>query len=359
MILIEVEGDCMDSNLFSINITINLCAFLFYLFLFVVYFHKNANYNIRNLIFRRILIIGIFTFLFELTYLLLVHFSSSLLLIGLSKKFMSLSLLYSLLFWTYYVVILVYEKNKEQSNSIRKNHNTIDLYLLLIAFTIGVITIVLPIDYSYAAEGVVKAVSGPCFIFIMILSILLLLIPLPLIVRQREIVMQKRMFSYYVICIFIILSLIFIHIYSAVSFLFFVFTLSCYLIYYRLENPDLLYVRKFKRNQERLRTLREKYGFLFNMSPELRDLLNEISFMKENYVTENKKTVSYKKLETLIQDFIRSSEGGITTQTNIDDDGIEILELEEDEPDEMLLTKEIYSLQELKEVLKEDNLPKW
>ena len=69
--------------------------------------------------------------------------------------------------------------------------------------------------------------------------------------------------------------------------------------------------------------------------------------------------VNTKKLEMLIRDFVRSSEDGKTMQTSIDDDGIEILDVEEDIPDEMLVTKEIYSLDELKEVLKEDNLPKW
>ena len=348
----------MDIDYFNISITINLCAFVFYLFLLIVYFHKNANYNIRNRVFRRIMIIGVFTFLFEMLYLFLIRYSSSLVLISLSKKFMFLSLFYSLLFWTYYVVILIYERHKEHSNFIRKNHNTIDIYLLLASLTIGIIEVILPFQYNYAADGIVQSVSGTSFIFLMILAILLLLIPLPLIVCQRTIVTQKRLRPYYIISVFVIISAILVHYFSFISFVFLVFTLSCYLIYYRLENPDLLYVRKFKKNQEKLRTLREKYGFLFNMSPELRDLLNEISFMKENYITENKKNVSTKKLETLIQDFIKSSEGGVTTKTNIDDDGIEILDLEE-EPDEMLLTKEIYSLQELKEVLKEDNLPKW
>ena len=142
----------------------------------------------------------------------------------------------------------------------------------------------------------------------------------------------------------------------------FFYTVLCYYIYYRLENPDIIYIRNYYKNRDKLRSWREKYGFLFNMSPELRALLNEVTFMKDNYLVDGKKPVSKKKLEALLVDFIKSGEIGETTQTNMDEDGIEILDLEEEKediPEEMLITKEIYSLQELQEVLKEDNLPKW
>ena len=170
---------------------------------------------------------------------------------------------------------------------------------------------------------------------------------------------QKRILSYYVIGIFSISTLIIGYYYPICCPIGLSFTLSCYFAYYRLENPDLLYVRKYKSTNERMKTLHEKYGFLFNMSPELREMLNEISFMKDNYLMDGKKAVNKKKLEALINDFVKSSEVGETTLTNVDDEGIEILDMEEEIPDEMLITKEIYSLNELKEVLKEDNLPKW
>ena len=349
----------MSIGPFVFNITLTICSFLFYLFLIIVYFRKNAKYNIKNYIFRRILIIGIFGFLFEFLYFFMIHYSNHTLLIGLTRRFTILCFLATLLLWIYYVFILVFEKNSKASLFIRENHFNIDLYLILAITTICLIDVFLPVSFVYGERDLVSSITGSGIIFIIVLSFVFSLLPVPLIISGFREISHKRLLSYYVIFFFIVITIIFNLIYPTIHLLPLMFTLSCYLIYYRLENPDLLYIRKYKKNNERMRTLREKYGFLFNMSPELRELLNEVSFMKDNYLLDGKKPVNIKKLESLLRDFIKSSEDGKTTLTNIDDDGIEILDFEEEIPDEMLVTKEIYSLDELKEVLKEDNLPKW
>ena len=346
---------------FVFDITINICSFIFYLFLIIVYFRKNVKYNIKNNIFRRVLYFGIFGFLFEFVYFFLIHYSIVTGLIGFAKKFSLWCFIGGLVLWIYYVFILIFEKNHDASSVIRSNHSSIDIYLLIATCTIGLVDIFLPLSYKMLETGYVQSISGAGIVFMYIVSIILLVIPLPFLLIEREVISHKRLVSYYLISIFIIVGIVLSMRYPALSIFGFIYTLSCYLIYYRLENPDIIFVRNSRKNSDRMRVLREKYGFLFNMSPELRDLLNEISFMKENYLMDGSRILTKRKqkLETLINDFIKSSEDGITQQTNMDDDGVEILDLEEEIPDEMLVTKEIYSLDELKEVLKEDNLPKW
>ncbi len=349
----------MNTVPFVFDVTLNICSFIFFLFLIIVYFRKNARYSIKNSIFRRILYFGIFGFLFEFVYFFLIHYSIVTSLIGLAKKFSLWCFIGGLILWIYYVFIVIFEKNHDASSVIRSNHSSIDIYLLLATCTIGIVDLFLPLSYKMLDTGFVQSITGAGLVFMYIVSIILLVIPIPVILMEREEVSHKRLLSYYVISIFIIIGIVLSFRYPSLSIFGFIYTLSCYLIYYRLENPDLLYIRKYKSNNDRMRYFREQYGFLFNMSPELRDLLNEISLMKDNYLVDKKKSINKKKLETLINDFVKSSEVGETTQTNIDDDGIEILEMEEEIPEDMLVTKEIYSLQELKEVLKEDNLPKW
>ena len=342
------------------NLSFTTCSFIFFLFLMIVTFHKNAVYSIKNRIFRRILGIGVLGFLLILSYLLLIHYTDHIVLIGLTKKFILLSFDSILLFWIYYVFILIFEKNSQVSDFIRQNHGNIDLYLL---FTVCVLTLVdlfLPINIVYGTDQMVRYVTGAGVVFPYVVAGILAVLPIPCIVKQPE-VSHKRLMSYYFTVFFVLVLFIIRWRHPSIVGIGFFFTILCYYIYYRLENPDIVYIRNYYKNRERLRSLREKYGFLFNMSPELRDLLNEISFMKENYLMDGGKILSKRKqkLDTLIQDFIRSSEDGVTTQTNMDEDGVEILDLEQEVPDEMLVTKEIYSLDELKEVLKEDNLPKW
>ena len=356
MIVMKEVGDSMN-ELFGVSFTI--CSFLFFVFLLVVYLRKNAKYNLRNRIYRRILCFGFFGFLFEFLFFLAITLSNSEVLISITKKFTFLCFIACMLLWAYYVLILVFEKNKDASGWIRKNSLNLDIYLLVGLVALGIIELSLPVNFAYTDEGDIWYMYGAASLFLYVLSFVLCLVPIPFFVMNRNLITFKRTVSYYFVTFMVILSLVLVYFIPNACLLGFVYTISCYFVYYRLENPDIIFVRRFKRNSERMRYLREQFGFLFNMSPELRSLLNEMALMKDNYLVDGRKTVSKKKLDTLISDFIKSSEDGKTHQTKVDDDGVEILDFEETTPDEMLLTKEIYSLNELKEVLKEDNLPKW
>lgn len=351
----------MNTIPYVIDATITIVSFIFYLFIVYVYFHKNPSYSIRNRVFKKYLGFGVFAFLFEGLYLLLIKFSVNKWLIGLSRKFLLLCFVACAILWIFYVFILIYEKDKEGSAFIRRNYHNIEFYIFLSIITITIIDVILPIGFVTGDNNLFAYLTGSGMVFNSILTIVLYLIPIPFIFAKRSIVSFKRLRPFFISLVLVLSMMFFINKFPTFLYEMLIFTVCTYLIYYRLENPDILFVRNSKKNQDRMRLLREKYGFLFNMSPELRDLLNEISFMKENYLMDGGKILSKRKqkLDTLIQDFIRSSEDGVTTQTNMDEDGVEILDLEQEVPDEMLVTKEIYSLDELKEVLKEDNLPKW
>lgn len=348
----------LNSTIYTFNVSFTICSFLFYILLLIVYFHKNTIYSIKNVIYRKMIITGIFSFIFQFVYYFLIHFSRNLFWIGLVKKFEFISILILIILWIYYVLILVFEKNNKASGFISQHHATIDIYMMIIILIITIIECFLPISFSYGKLSLVRYVYGASFIYPWIISCVPVIIPIPFIIHEKCF-LQKRLIPYYVFLFLFLLLGVVSYFWKEVSLLGFVVTICFYLIYYRLENPDITYIRTYYKDHERLRSLREKYGFLFNMSPELRDLLNEISFMKDNYLVDEKKRVSKRKLDALISDFIKSGEIGQTTKTNVDDDGIEILEMDDDIPEELLVTKEIYSLKELQEVLKEDNLPKW
>ena len=230
---------------------------------------------------------------------------------------------------------------------------------MLLAFgTIGLIVLFLPVQFQNNTDGLVEYMSGPGIVFADIVIGILSLLPIPFIIGNRENIYQKRLLAYY-FNVLLTSIMMFVHIqYPALCLVAFPFTMGVYMIYYRLENPDILFVRKFKKNSERMKEIREKYGFIFNMSPELRHLLNEAASMRDDYFMDPK-SVHREQLETLLADFIKGKDGEKSKKPHIDDDGIEILDFEDETPEEMMVTKEIYSLNELQEVLKEDNLPKW
>lgn len=358
MIVLEKVGAFMNILPYIIGISVSLCSFLFYLFLSSFYFYQSKKSTLKNQLYRKILLCGFGVILFDTIYQLGMCFSFPTYLLILSRKVTFFFLVPCLLLWTYYVFLILFQKNKKICDWIRKNHVKIDFFLYSIFLTLGILIFVLPLSFHYNELGILKSTYGSCFLFCLVVFSLLGLLPLPFFFVYRRDVPFSKMIPYFVILFLEIGVILFTYFYSSYSLFVPFLTLSCFFIYFFLEDPDLVYVRGYHKSRDEIRKIREEYGFLFNMSPELRDLLNEISFMKENYLVDGKKNISRKKLETLIYDFIKSSEEGKTTQTKIDEDGIEILE-EDDPPEEMLITKEIYSLDELQAVLEEDNLPKW
>ncbi len=340
-------------------LTTSIVSFIFFIFLVITYNRKNTKNSIKNQNYKRMLWCTGAVFLLEFLYLFMIKYSSISKLAGFTWKLILIFFLAFIILWIYYVFTIIFENRQDSSNIILQNHNSIDLYLILGICTISIIDYFLPVSYAYGQNALIQSVGGAGCIFLYILIVIVQLSVIPAIIINRDTINHKRLIPYYIIMCFTFIFLIILHFIPYLCIMDFILTLSLYIIYSKLENPDIISVQKYKRSRDQLKYIREKYGFLFNMSPELRDLLNEVTFMKDNYLMDKKKGVSKKKLETLINDFIRSGEEGVTTKTNIDDDGIEILELEDEVPEEMLITKEIYSLQELKEVLKEDNLPKW
>lgn len=349
----------MYSIPYVFGIGFTLCSFLFFLLLVIVYLRKNAKYNMKNFIFRRILYFGIFGFLFEFLFLFVLYFSDSHLLVGLSKKFTFLCFLACMILWSYYMVIVIFEKNQSISRKLHENNFNIDIFLLSFLGVVGLTTLLLPAEFAVSESGNIQYMYGVSNTFLYVVFLLVSFVPIPCILMQHKDLSFKGLFPYFFVLCLEIIALIITHFIPELCFIGFVLTMSVYMIYYRMENPDLFMIRRFKANSDRVKYLRERFGFLFNMSPELRELLNEVAIMKDNYLLDEKKSIDKKKLEALILDFVSSSEAGKTIQKRVDDDGIEILDLDDDSNDEMLVTKEIYSLNEIKKILEEDNLPKW
>lgn len=347
----------MNQSPFIFGITVHICSFLFFLLLFYISFHKNAKYTIKNHLFRRVLYMGIFGFFFEFVYLFFIRFTKLTMLISFAYKTVLLCFIACLLLWTYYVFLLLYEKDPKINSQIRRERTSIDIYLLITFAVISIIELCLPSTFHYAKEHI-TFLGGHSIIFANIVVSLLTLLPLPFLLMNRKKIVPKKFYPYFLISFIIFFTLICGGVFPEYSFIGFSFVMSCYIVYDRLENPDILLIRKLIRSHDEYRSFRNRYGFLFNMSPELRELLNEISYMKDNYLIDEKRPISKRKLEALILDFVKSGESGRTTQTILDNQGVEILGLE-DVDDELMVTREIYSLDELKAILEEDNAPKW
>ena len=177
------------------NISFTICSFLFYIFLLFVYFHKSTLNSIKNVIFKRMIFTGIFAFLFEILYLILIQCSHSLLLIGIIKKLVIISSILILLLWIYYVLIIAFEKNDKVSNFISQHHTTIDIYIMIVLIVFSIIEFILPFSYSLGNHTLVRFVKGAGIIFPWIIASIFSLIPIPFIIHQKCFYKKNLIFS--------------------------------------------------------------------------------------------------------------------------------------------------------------------
>lgn len=349
----------MNAVTFASNIAIHLSSIIFFLFLVIIYFRKNAKNSLKNRLFHIMCYLGIIEFILELSNILLLnYYVKNLLIIGIKKTYY-LCFFAILLLWIYYVCILTIERNKKLASFVKMHIGEIRIFIIMLIVSFGIIDYCLPLNFIFDQYGRINYMVGGIIPILGILSAFFSILPVPLIIINRKELIVRKFLPYFVTIILEILVIIIHNFRPELSLLCFANTILFYFIYYRLENPDIVFVRRFKRNSERMKYIREQYSFLFNMTPELKALLNEIAVQKDGYLIDKSKPINKKKLERLLNDFIKTSCGEAISKKAYDDE-IEILSFEDDEQsDEMLITKEIYSLNELQDVLKDNNLPKW
>jgi hypothetical protein len=298
--------------------------------------------------------LGIIEFIIGISGLLLLNFISKSIIIIALKKIYYLCFFIIIVLWTYYVFIITIEKNKKIASYIRNHIGEIRILLIILIIIFGIIDYILPLNYVFDQYGKVRYLTGGIIPILKVISSFLIVLPLYTIINNRREILFRKLLPYFVTFILLIIVLIIHELAPDASLLCFFITILYYFIYYRLENPDIILVREFKKNSEEMKFIKEEYPFIFNMPLELRLILNEIAVSKENNLVNKKIKIDKKKLDNLVNKFIKSScDEQYDSYTYTD------AEKNDDYLDDMLITKEIYSLKELQDVLKEDNLPKW
>lgn len=326
----------MNKISFSVNITINLVSLFFYLFLIVIYFRKTDNNSLKSLLFHIMCYLGIVEFILSISNIMLMGFRFNEQIILCIKKTYYLILFAILLFWIFYIFIIIFEKNNKVIAFLKKNVRFIWIILISFVVIFGIVDYIIPLKIT---KDIVF--TGNIVPLLGIICTSLILLPLILVIFNYKKIAFRKLLPYFVTILLEVFILIMHEIFPFLSLFCLSITVLYYFIYYRLENPDIILVRRFRRYSESIRKIKEEYSFLFNMSYELRQLLNEISIEKDGYLVDGKKSINKRKLEKLILDFIKNDN------------------VENNSTDDLLVTREIYTIDELQKILKEDNIPKW